>query len=220
VNWLLRRIRRRPPEEPRTDEPEKELPSSVVRSSPGVAAIFAGLREDRSHTVLDLGTASEASLRLYGKFARWIRFVDLLPDPPHGDAWLEALERIPPVPDRPYDLVLMWNVMDHLRRDERPALIRRLAQLTAPGSRLYVLVDGSGARTTHPLRFDLEDVNRVRREVAGPLRPSQPQLLPAEVERLLAPFEVAHAFTLRQDWREYVAHRKGRDPRATTWWTR
>jgi hypothetical protein len=167
-----------------------------------------------------LGTASEASLRLYGSFARWIRFVDLLPDPPHGDAWLEALEKIPPVPDRPYDLVLMWNVLDHLRLEERPALIRRLSQLTAPGSRLYVLVDGSGDEIVHPLRFSLEAADRVSQEVAGPPRPAQSPLLPAEVSRLLAPFEVAHAFTLRLGWREYVAHRKGRDPRATTWWTR
>lgn len=219
MSWLSR-LRRPPSEESGPGEEETPTTPPVVRSAPGVAALFAGLGEDRRHSVLDLGTASETSLRLYGKFARWIRFVDLLPDPPHGEVLLEALDRIPSVSDRPYDLVLMWNVLDHLGPEERPLLIRRLSQLTAPGSRLYILVDGSGSGTTQPLRFNLEALDRVSQEAVGPAHRAQPQLLPADVERLLAPFEVAHAFTLRAGWREYVAHRKGKDPRATTWWTR
>jgi hypothetical protein len=192
----------------------------VTRSSPGVAALFAGLREDRSHAVLDLGSASEANLRLYGEFARWVRFAELLPDPPHGEAWEKALENLPAAPGQPYDLVLLWNVLDALQPQERPPLIERLSQVTGPGARLYVLVGPSGEGASRPLRFTLQSADQVSQEVVGPPRPPRPPLLPAAVERLLSPFQVAHAFTLRGGWREYVAHWKGRDPRATTWWTR
>jgi hypothetical protein len=219
VDWL-RRIRRAPRRETLPAEPEEIVPPPVPRASPGLAAVFAGLREDGSHGVLDLGPAVDANLRLYGRYARWVRFGSLLHDPPGGEAWKRALQTLPPLPDRLYDVVMVWDLLDRLSPRDRPVLIERLSQLTGPGARLYVIVDASGQSVTHPLRFTLHDVDQVSQEIVGPPRPAYPPILPAEVERTLAPFQVAHAFTLRGGLREYVAHWQGRDPRATTWWTR
>lgn len=179
-----------------------------MRSAPGVAATFDGLMQDGSHAVLDLGPAAEGSLRFYGSFARQIRFVDLLTDPPQGQDLIEALDSIPPLEGRAYDLVLAWDLLDHLRPEDRHLLVRRLAELTAPGSRLYVLVDASGRDTHSPLRFNILDVDHVSQVVVGAARPAHPQLLPAAVERLLEPFRVVSAFTLRQGLREYVGLRR------------
>lgn len=219
MSWL-RRDRSRAETELQGQKPMEEGARAVSRSAPGIAALFAGLREDRSHAVLDLGSASEGNLQLYGRFAGWIRFAELLTDPPHGEALARALEHLPPVRDRPYDLVLIWNLLDLLRPEERPLLIHHLIRLTGPGARFYLLVDASGQRVTQPLRFTLKQVDQVFQEAVAPPRPAQPQLLPAGVERLLHPLEIAHAFTLRRGWREYVAQWRRDDPRATTWWTR
>jgi len=216
MRWL-NRFRRASGKENRSKE---TVSRPVVRAAPGIAAIFAGLREDRSHGVLDLSTVTEANLRLYGRFAQWIRFGDLLYDPPRGEAWTRALESLPPLPDRPYDVVMVWNLLDRLPPEDRPPLIARLAELTGPGARLYFLVDGSGGATKRTLHFSLPDINHVSQEEVGPPFPAQPPILPAGLERILSPFQVAHAFTLRGGLREYVAHWQGRDPRATTWWTR
>ena len=159
--------------------------------------------------MLDFGAATETSLRLYSGFARQIRFADLLTDPPHGEAWAAALRALPPNPDQPYDVVLAWNILDRLAPEERPPLVERLTQLTASGARIYVLVDASDEPSTQPVRFTLLDVDRVRQEAVGPPHPPQPQLLPADVERLLEPFRVVHGFTLRHGLREYVAIRGG-----------
>jgi hypothetical protein len=199
VDWL-RRIRRTP-------APEETVQAPIERAAPGIAALFAELSEDGSHAVLDFGAAAETSLRLYSRFARRIRFADLLTDPPHGEAWAAALRALPPHPDQPYDLVLAWNLLDRLAPEERPPLVERLTQLTAPGARLYVVVDASGEPNTQPVRFTLLDVDRVCQQAVGPPHPPQPQLLPAEVERLLAPFQVMHGFTLKLGLREYVAVR-------------
>ena len=201
MDWL-RRIRR-------TSSPEETVQAPIERAAPGVAALFAGLSEDGSHAVLDFGAAAETSLRLYSGFARQIRFADLLPDPPHGEAWAAALRALPPNPDQPYDVVLAWNILDRLAPEERPPLVERLTQLTASGARIYVLVDASDEPSTQPVRFTLLDVDRVRQEAVGPPHPPQPQLLPADVERLLEPFRVVHGFTLRHGLREYVAIRGG-----------
>lgn len=191
------------------DGTDAALPPPVERAAPGVAAVFGDLREDGSHAVLDLGPAAESHLDLYGRYARRIRFADLLTDPPRGAAWAAALQALPPAPREPYDVVMAWNLLDRVWPEARPPLVERLAQLTRPGARVYVLLDASGESAVHPLRFTLLDVDRVRQEALGPAVPAHSPLLPAQVERLLAPFEVVRAFTLRGGYREYFAVKGG-----------
>lgn len=181
----------------------------MERAAPGIASFFSGLREDGNHAVLDLGPAAEAHLRIYGAFAHQIRFAELVPRTPRGAALTSALQALPPNPHHPYDLVLGWNILDRLGPEERLLLVERLDALTAPGARLYIVVDASGDRLVQPLHFKLLTTDRVAQRAVGPLEPTQGQLLPAQVERLLAPFEVLHAFTLRLGLREYVAVKGG-----------
>jgi hypothetical protein len=212
VGWLGR-LRHKPAQDlrPGAEEPERPreaLPPPLERAAPGVAALFAGLSADGSHSVLDLGPAAENHLDLYGRFSRQIRVADLLTDPPRGPDWAAALQALPPHPRKPYDVVLVWDLLDRLWPEARPALIKRLAELTAPCAGLYVIVDVSGAPTTRPLRFTLLDLDRMVQSVVGPPRPAHGPLLPAQLERLLDPFRVERAFTLRGGLREYVARKK------------
>lgn len=190
------------------EEPGEQPAEPRVRASPGVAALFEGVKEDGNHTVLDFGTASETHLRLYGRYARQIRFAGLVPTLAHGEPFARALEAMPPNRAQPYDLVLAWDVLDRLLVEERPLLIDRLAELTAPGARLYALVRTSSEITTRPMRFTLMGIDRVAEEVVGPPELAGRGLLPAEVERVLDPFRILHAFTLRSGMREYVAVKK------------
>ena len=217
MDWLGRIRRQSQAHAPVAAEPEETPRSFVERGAPGIEALFADQREDGSHAVLDLGASAETKLRLYSRYARRIRFADLVSDPPLGSAWADALALLRPHPEQLFDLVLAWNLLDRLPPEERPPLVRRLAQLTTPNARLYLLVDGSGAPTAPPLRFSLLELDRVRQEAIGPPAPTHPQLLPAEVERLLAPFEVVRAFTLRLGLREYVAIKGGKALRGTPW---
>ncbi|HSR43263.1 MAG TPA: hypothetical protein VLL48_13840 [Longimicrobiales bacterium] len=201
MSWL-RRLGRAPPPEP---EEEEGGPRPVERAAPGISALFEGVRADRSHTVLDFGPASEGSLELYSRYAQRIRFADLLTAPPGGSSWTEALDAVPRYPGHPYDLVLAWNLLDRMAPEQRPAVVERLADLTGPGARLYMVMDSSGGATTQPLRFTLQGTRRVSQEPAGPPHPAWRRPLPAEVERLVAPFRVVQAYVLRLGMREYVA---------------
>jgi hypothetical protein len=202
VNWLGRIGRPNPRELDQKDRGEPAQ-ARVERTSPGVAALFHGLEEDGSRALLDLASAGGASLGLYGRFARQIRIADVLgrSAPIPGAGSLEGLE----APGRPYDIVLAWDVLDRLTPDERPGFVQRLDRMTAPGARLYIAVDLSSEPTTRPLRFTLVDLDRVREQPMGPPETRQPPLYPAEVERILAPFDLAHAFAVGQSLREYVA---------------
>ncbi len=184
----------------------EEVPWSLERATPGVAALFDGVTEDQSHSVLDLGTAAHSSLGVYSRFARRIRFADLLDEASAGKRWTAALD-LPAQPDRPYDLILTWDLLDRLFPEDRPRLMERVNQISAGNARLHVLVDSSDRVETEPLRYTLMDTDRVRYEPTGPARPVKRRLLPAEVEQLLHPFTVIRAFTLKGGFREYVAAR-------------
>ncbi|MEJ2205149.1 MAG: hypothetical protein P8170_13690 [Gemmatimonadota bacterium] len=158
--------------------------------------------------MLDLGNAVDSHVRLFGRFSRQVRFAGLLPDPPRGAAWTEALSALPPHPGRAYEVVLAWNVLDYLNAGERVLLVERLAELTSRGARVYVVVDASEKTMLPPLRHTLLDLDRLFQQTVGPPLPVPGGLLPAKVERLLMPFEVVHAFTLRAGLREYVAVRE------------
>ena len=207
MSWLRRTERIQPSAAPAPADP---VPGRVERVTPGLAAFFDGVAEDRSHAVLDLGAASESSLRVYGRFARWVRFADLLSATSSETEWAAALAGVPPHPERPYDLVFAWNVLDRVDPTERPHLIARLAEVTAPDARLYVVVESGGDTPRSPLRFSLLDADRLCYEPIGRPVLSRAPILPAELERLIAPFKVARGFTSQTGIREYVAVRRGR----------
>lgn len=185
-----------------------EHPAAEERAAPGIAALFDGLKPDGSHAVLDLGPGTGGHLRLYRPFARQVGFADLVPEPPRGPGWAAALKALPPRPGRPYDIVLLWNVFDRLAPAERSVLMDRVVELTGPGARLYTVVESSETASSRPMGFTLLDLERISQEPLGPPEPARERVLPAEVERLLSPFEVMRAFTLRLGWREYVAVRR------------
>jgi len=118
---------------------------------------------------------------------------------------MSALEALPGNAGQPYDVILAWDVFDRLDEAERGAMIDRIVELTAPGARLYAVVASSGDVRRAPVRSTLVDVSRVAQVTVGPPEPARPPLLPGQVERLLTPFEIAHAFSLRIGLREYVA---------------
>lgn len=186
-------------------EPEDAAPEAVEGAAPGVAALFDGAHEDGTHSVLDLGRASAASLRLYSRFARRMRFADLVGAATAPQGWKAALEALPPQPEHPYDLLLGWDILDRLGPEARAPLVERLVEVSAPGARLHVLVNASQESVAHPFRFTLLAVDRMRYETTGPPRPRHPPILPTQVERLLEPFQVVRGFTLKGGLREYVA---------------
>ena len=206
MSWIQRIGPARGRETARED-PEEVGGGALRRAAPGVAALFDGLRDDGGHVVLDLGPAAPTHLSLYRRFARQICFADVLPHPPRGRALTRALDELPLHPGQPYDVVLIWNILDRIGPEERRVLLDRLTEITASTARMYAVVEASDAATTRPLRFTLVDRSTVSQEPAGRTESAGHRLLPAEVERLVAPWEVVRAFTLRVGLREYVAVR-------------
>ncbi|MDX1494422.1 MAG: class I SAM-dependent methyltransferase [Longimicrobiales bacterium] len=192
-----------------SSESARESPASAPeeRAAPGLASLFAALSPDGRHSVLDLGSAEGRRLRLLGRFARSVRFAELVPFPPQGADLDAALRRLGDRPGDGYDVVLAWNVFDRLQEAERERLLERLVEVTSPGARLHAMTDASGSAAIQPVRITVLELDRLATEPAGPSEPARPPLLPRQVERLLRPFDVVRGFSLKGGWREYVAQR-------------
>ncbi len=143
------------------------------------------------------------------RFARQIRFAGLVPRSLTGETWASALGALPPNDSLPYDVVLGWDLLIWLDPDERAAATARLAEITAPRARIYLIVDGTGAATAQPLEYTLVGTGRVAERAVGPPRPVSHPLLPAQLERALSPLQVMRAFVLRTGAREVVAKTRG-----------
>ncbi|HEX6307095.1 MAG TPA: class I SAM-dependent methyltransferase [Longimicrobiales bacterium] len=209
MDWLRRVSRETPPGAPPSGG--EVVPEAVEGTAPGVASLMKGVTEDRSHAVLDLGPATDQSLRVYGRFARWVRFADLLGDAgwPRGHSSAAGLlGTLLPQAEHPYDIIFAWDIIERFFPEDRPRLVQRLADITAPGARLHAVVRAAEDVMTRPLRFTLIDVGRIRYEVLGTARLPPSRLLPAEVAKVLAPWQVVHAFNLKIGLREYVAERR------------
>lgn len=201
-------IRRARPSSSVPPDPERAAREPVERASPGLAALFDKLKQDGGHSILDLAPAEGRHLRLLGGFARQVRFAGIVPRV-RSEPWSRELGALVPNADLPYDVVLAWDALDEVAGVERDQLVERLADITAPGALLYAVVDGSGSVTRRPLAFTMLDHGRVEQRAVGAAVPAAASLLPAQVERVLDPFEVVHAFALRSGLREYVARKRG-----------
>lgn len=212
MDWL-RRIRdllspsEEPPEEP---EPER---GPVERSAPGIRAMFERLSDDQDCAVLDLGSAAGEGLQILRRFAARVRFADFLAVRAE-EGFPAALEALPSRPEHPFDLIFTWNALDRLRPRERKLLMERLAAISAPDARLHTIVGTADTPYSDtgeiPHRFGLLDVDRIRYELSGRSEPYREELLPADVEEVLAPFTVSRGYTLKSGLREYVAVRGDR----------
>lgn len=210
LGWSKKTTRQEGPTRADEDQgPPPPPPPPPGRGSPGLEASFGGLGLLGDHAILDLGPSVEGNFRHYSQFARRIRFADFLTDPPRGAAFTAALQALGPPSGGAFDLVLVWNLLDLLAPKERARLIHRLDQITGWGARLYMVVDSSGAEVTRPYRFTVLDSSHLRQEPTGRPQPLRFPLLPAEVMRVLTPFEVLHAFTLRHGLREYIGVKEG-----------
>jgi hypothetical protein len=207
--WLSRARQPTAPSAPALEETEDR---AVEQAAPGIRALLESADLGQRHSVLDLGPASEASFSIYGRCASRIRFADLLSEGGGARGWSVAQDSLPAQPEAPYDLVFGWNVLDRLSPKDRPILVRRLVDITASDAWLHLLTSTVDSQVVRPLRFSLVDLDRIRFEPDGALFPAERPLLPADVERLLHPFQVIRAFTLKSGFREYATSRRAVQP--------
>jgi len=203
------RDRTRSGSEERTAEPSTEGPTA--HHSPGLRTALSGLAGDLPGRVLDLGSSVAANIAFYSRFARHIQIVDLLRvmkgEAGEGLTVGPALDWNLAGDDASYDLVLLWDIINYLDREQAVTLIARLHAASRPDARFFLMIYVGSEMPAVPPSFEIVADDRVsyRPAASGTIPPAR--LEPAEVERLLAGFRIEGSFILRHGVREFVAVR-------------
>jgi hypothetical protein len=213
LSWLRTRRSGAPAPAPETPAapPEPEVHRSLA-----LGELFAGLDPGRRLHVLDLGPAVGANVAfltagfpcrlhvadLYGTLAaEGTRATD--PEADLGGLFRRAL----PAPERGFDLVLGWDLVDYLTRPQIRALAGALAPLCRPGGEVFLMVSTGREIPQNPGTYQFRDAGtlvyrgRTERTRAGP------RYRPADIDELMRGFTVDRSYLLRHGVQEYLLAR-------------
>jgi len=128
-------------------------------------------------SVLDLGPASPATLQFFGGFRCRLGFADALAELAALAARLPAgspdLQRrleplLPSAAGRPWQVVLLWDLLDYLPTGWLERLGEVLGPLLAPAAVLHGFVATAAAPVPDPPAvYEVESAEQVRRQHAG-----------------------------------------------------
>jgi len=205
--------RPRPQREISTEVDRVEAAGPEVHVSPGLEASTSRLGGVDTWSVLDLGGAVGANFEFFAGRARRLFIADI----PRaleagsgaagatGDRLAQRLVRLLPSEPESFDLVLAWDLINYLSRDQTRILARAVADLCRPGAVLLALVVTAHEMSSRPLTYAIRDPGHlVYRRGDIELRPG-PSLTPAAVERALEGFVIEHSYVLRHGVQEFVA---------------
>lgn len=169
-------------------------------SSPALKLLLEALPKSGKIELLDLGMASPENLAFFGERSVRLQIADLAATlaTPEARGGLEVPA------GRQFDAVLAWDLFDHLDKDGAATLAARLAELTRPGGKVFLLASHQKEIAEQPLRFKmradstLRFVRRSRHSKLGPRRSAR------EIALLFPDFETEASFLLRLGWQEFL----------------
>ena len=163
--------------------------------------------------VLDLGPAIGRNVQFLSSFISKLFIADL-----HGTIWSQAgrsgldrvkLDRIlsrdlPTTNQNPIDLILAWDLLNYLDREQVTTLGRHLAKLCRRDSLVLVWLSTLRTIPELPGRYLMLDPETLRYENASKRERRSPGYKEPDLEKLMPAFEVETSYLLRSGIQEYV----------------
>jgi hypothetical protein len=186
--------------------------------SPTLKVLLSRLSPDVPHRILDLGCVNSANVEFFSRFSCRLQIVDLLGTNASGAAPkspvvepAQALRQALPEGRRAFDVVLAWDVLNHLDAEKVRALATILLELTAPGAQMLAFLFTGKEIPALPLVFKIIDEETLRYEERTTATKPGPRYPPAEVERMAAGFSVARSVLMRHGVQEYLFVRRNEE---------
>ena len=163
--------------------------------------------------VLDLGPALGRNVQFLSSFISKLFIADLY-STIRSQAGRSALDRakldrilardLPPTDQRPIDLILIWDLLNYLDREQVTTLGRHLARLCQRDSLLLALLSTQQTIPELPGRYLMLDPETVRYENLSKRERRSPGYKEPDLEKMMPAFEVETSFLLRSGIQEYV----------------
>jgi hypothetical protein len=199
---------RRPPS---PDSSEFEPPPPERHAAPGLAQALAWL-EGRPRRILDLGPPLHANLARLARLAPKLAVADLAGSLQDGLSPLAALDEAlaslaPGGLAEPFELVLAWDLPNHLGRETLPRLGAQIARRCADGCLLHALLDVGKTMPALPRRYRIRDEEVLEQELLTAEQVACPRLQPGELDRLLPGFVIEKSRLLAHGVQEVLMKR-------------
>ena len=187
------------------------VPPPERHAAPGLAQALAWL-EGRPRRILDLGPPLHANLARLGRLAPRLAIADLAGSLADGlvapVAIDEAFTTLPPGgAAEPYQLVLGWDLANHVGRGALPRLAERLAARCADGCLFHLLLEVGKTMPALPRRYRIRDEESLEQESLTAEEIPCPRLQAGELDRLLPGFVVEKSRLLTHGMQEVLLQR-------------
>lgn len=163
--------------------------------------------------VLDLGPALGRNVKFLSPFISKLYIADLYETlkstagrNPLGRSKLERIlkQDLPPASEAPIDLILAWDLINYLDREQLTTLGQYLAGLCRRDSLVVALISTLKEIPELPTRFLILDPETLLYENDSRRQRLAPGYKEPDIERLMPAFEVETTFLLRHGVQEYV----------------
>lgn len=156
-------------------------------------------------SVLDLGPASPNNLEFFGKSGARLTVADLYRSfarERRSAALLSKLLRYGR--DDHFDLVLAWDVLNYLRREELGGLVESLAPHLRSGTLVHAFIVTARDMAPAPISYRIDDGMTLVCESRRGRRIRSPRYVEPQLLRSMPGLSVEHRFQLRNGMAEYV----------------
>ena len=209
--WLPFGLGGRPQEPDKEEEPA--LIEPVVHRSLALNVLYNQFKKEKKYRILDLGPALGGNVDFFSQFRCTICIEDLYStlssfdylSPEDGfsyDAVFSYL--LPYIRKARFDLILAWDLLDFLDRDEFKHLIMHLGQYSRSGTLLFSLISTQNHIPETPCNFRIVDDERLEYRFNSSVLRNCPKYGKSDFDSLMPNFRVCNSFLLRNGFREYL----------------
>jgi len=184
-----------------------------TQPSLALSTLFRQLRKDRTYHILELGPAVGHNIDFFSRYSCRIRVEDLYRtlssfDYVSGSDSVDfeaAFQYLLPYEGKTrFDILLAWDLLNYLERDEFLHLMRHLARFCHTGTVLFALVATSKHMPDRPAVYRILDENSIEcRNTSTVLRPC-PRYHDVDLRQLMPSFRVYNSYLLRNGMKEYL----------------
>ena len=185
-----------------------------IHQSLALPALYRGLRTG-TQKILDLGPAVGPNVAFFGRLPCTLFIADLhealFPGTSDGavrrkDSFDDLLGLELPE-DGGFDLILAWDLLNYLDREEIRSLSRRLADVSSRGAMLFAMITTRRVMPNKPTVFRILSPDTLSYKLESGVKRAAPMYKEPDLGRVMPEFGVESTFLLRNGMQEYLFSR-------------
>jgi hypothetical protein len=194
---------------------EEEISSiePVVHRSLALNLLYNQFKKDKKYRILELGPAIGGNIEFFSQFRCTIQVEDLYStlssfdyfSPEDGFSYEAVFSYLLPYLRKArFDLILAWDLLNYLDREEFRHLIRHLSKYSRAGTLLFGLISTQKHIPETPCHFKIIDDEYLEYRFNSSILKTCPQYAKSDFDSLMPEFRVCNSFLLRNGFREYL----------------